>query len=333
MSLPVLHIWPGQWGLWSNDPPCLAAGLYLQLAMPGKFLISYCTNPDLSPSGVLPFLTHGREVVSPLSPIIKYISGLKGDTIDAGLNSFEISQKIAWCSHIEANLGDLVSYMLYSLPANWVNLTHRTLAYSLPVPQRYYVPGRIRGTHRPRLEAAGLWHQHVLEPSDLLPSKSSADHKEKIAQAFQREKACQTARDSFELYARLLQSDNQFVYRGRLTSLDVALAAHILVILKPPFPDPLFSDLLVKSYPTLVAHAERILQKSLDLPAPVHSSPNSHSISSLFPSFGNINRTPARSDKSDEDREFELVSWGWTALAVGSVGLYFLAIGSPLAWK
>lgn len=27
----------------------------------------------------------------------------------------------------------------------------------LPVPQRYYVPRRIRETYRPRLEAVGLW--------------------------------------------------------------------------------------------------------------------------------------------------------------------------------
>jgi hypothetical protein len=53
MSLPVLHIWPGQWGLSSVDPLCLTAALYLQLVIPGKFSISYCTNPDLSPSGLL----------------------------------------------------------------------------------------------------------------------------------------------------------------------------------------------------------------------------------------------------------------------------------------
>jgi sorting and assembly machinery component 37 len=64
-------------------------------------------------SGTLPFLTHGQQTVTSLSSIIKYISSLEGDTFktvnaDAGLNSFEASQKAAWCSHVEAKLGDLV---------------------------------------------------------------------------------------------------------------------------------------------------------------------------------------------------------------------------------
>ncbi|KAJ7087838.1 hypothetical protein C8R44DRAFT_649821 [Mycena epipterygia] len=319
-SLPVLHIWPGQWGLLSIDPPCLVAALYLQLTIgPGKFTISYCTNPDLSPSGILPFLTHDQHVLSPLSSVIKYISGLGDEaaSIDAGLNSFEISQKTAWCSHVEKNLGDLVSYVLYSLPDNWVKLTHPALAYSLPVPQRYYVPSRIRNTRRPRLEAAGLWNQPTAEPKNLGGSpKNFPDHKETIAQTFQRDKVLQTTRDSLDMYARLL-GKNQFVYHGRLTTLDIMLAAHLLVILKPPFPDTLLSDLLTDSYPTLVSHAERIMEMTSHLPAPLHSSPQGPSIRSLFPSLiGGSER-----EKSEEE---ERVNWGWASLAVGSVGLYLM---------
>lgn len=55
-SLPaeglVLHIWPGQWGLPSFDPICLATVLYLQLAIPGKFCVAETSNPDSSPTGV-----------------------------------------------------------------------------------------------------------------------------------------------------------------------------------------------------------------------------------------------------------------------------------------
>jgi sorting and assembly machinery component 37 len=78
--------------------------------------------------------------------------------------------------------------MLYS-PTNWAKLTHPNLAYALPVPQRYYVPGRVRTTHRPRLEAAGLWIQPPIESRNLLSSSlSSPDNQDKIAQAFQRDK-------------------------------------------------------------------------------------------------------------------------------------------------
>ncbi|KAG6376497.1 hypothetical protein JVT61DRAFT_2490 [Boletus reticuloceps] len=47
----VLHIWPSKWNLQSLDPTCLAAVMYLQLTIPGKFKVAPCTNPDKSPNG------------------------------------------------------------------------------------------------------------------------------------------------------------------------------------------------------------------------------------------------------------------------------------------
>ena len=48
----VLYIWPGRWNLFSIDVQCLAAVIHLQIAIPGKFAIVECADPDLSPSGV-----------------------------------------------------------------------------------------------------------------------------------------------------------------------------------------------------------------------------------------------------------------------------------------
>lgn len=48
----ILYIWPGQWELPSFDPLCLAAVLYLQLAIPGQFGVIECSNPDAPPTGV-----------------------------------------------------------------------------------------------------------------------------------------------------------------------------------------------------------------------------------------------------------------------------------------
>ena len=47
----VLHIWPGDFGLASIEPTCLAAVLYLQLVSPGKFTVEESTTPDYSPNG------------------------------------------------------------------------------------------------------------------------------------------------------------------------------------------------------------------------------------------------------------------------------------------
>lgn len=36
----------------------------------------------------------------------------------------------------------------------------------MPIPQRYYVPNRIRELHKPRLEAVGLWPAETEAPSE-----------------------------------------------------------------------------------------------------------------------------------------------------------------------
>jgi sorting and assembly machinery component 37 len=130
----VLHIWPGQWALPSFDPQCLAALLYLQLAIPGQFHVAECSYPDLSPTGKvfrvffcclkiyhrrigqLPFLTHERHVVAPCTSIIRYISSLSKSehamysnaNLDAHLTPSEKSKRTAWFSHAGSHLGDLV---------------------------------------------------------------------------------------------------------------------------------------------------------------------------------------------------------------------------------
>src|ERR1700733_10997333 len=47
--------------------------------------------------------------------------------------------------------------MFYAVEENWSKLTHPISASGLPIPQRYYVPGRLRDMWKPRLEASGLW--------------------------------------------------------------------------------------------------------------------------------------------------------------------------------
>lgn len=109
---------------------------------------------------------------------------------------------------------------------------------------------------------------------------------------------------------------------SRLTTLDIMLAAHLLVILKPPFPDTLLSDLLTDSYPTLVSHAERIMEMASQVPTPLHSSPQGPSIRSLFPSL--IGGSNHEHGEQSEEYSEERVRWGWASLAVGSVGLYLM---------
>ena len=49
----VLHIWPSRWDLPTFTAECLASVIYLQLAIPGEFVVEESINPDLSPNGAL----------------------------------------------------------------------------------------------------------------------------------------------------------------------------------------------------------------------------------------------------------------------------------------
>jgi sorting and assembly machinery component 37 len=123
---------------------------------------------------MLPCLQHGHARAAGL-PAVLHTAARAGHDLDAHLARAERAQRTAWCAHAAQHLGALVvrahgvgavtracsrdtqAHALYGLPANWAGLAQPALAAGLPVPHRYYVPGRVRDAHRPRLAAAGLW--------------------------------------------------------------------------------------------------------------------------------------------------------------------------------
>ncbi|KAF8892459.1 outer mitochondrial membrane transport complex protein-domain-containing protein [Infundibulicybe gibba] len=346
-----LYVWPGRWELPSIDPNCLAAVLYLQLAIPGKFSIVECANPDLSPSGQLPFLVHEQQSISTLGPIIKFIAGLKKGgsentpitTSDAFLSPRERAQKFAWCAHVESHFGDLVYHALYGVHLNWAELTLPALVTMLPVPQRYYVPGRLRDSYRPRLEASGLWNRPVDDKTSKKSFQESLktitkeeDHKETFLHTFERDKILAKARLAFETYSRLLDS-NSILSEARITALNVTLAAHTLLLLNPNYPDPLLKDLMLNSYPSLVAHAKKVYGDAFGPSAPKipHASPPKYTLWTLIPyhSLNNRHQPRAKIPKTGElqsDTQFQRMRWGFFGLAAGCIIAFVTIMGSPI---
>ncbi|EJF65843.1 hypothetical protein DICSQDRAFT_177268 [Dichomitus squalens LYAD-421 SS1] len=275
-----LHIWPSHGDVVSFDVSSTAALLYLQLTVPGHFSVTHCANPDLSPSGQLPFLTHGLHHVSGLSAIIAYVRKLRNaHNLDGHLTSVQTAQLTARIAHVESSYGDLVNHMLYSLQENWSSVTAPALVSMLPVPQRYYVPSRVRKSHKPRLEAAGLWHVPEVEGEPEEPRRVLGRRKKqhapneahKFKTAFERENVVEKARAVFDVYDRLLGDHQFFTGSETPTTLDVVFAAHTHLLLNLPFPDPLVSSVLTGSYPRLAAHHAAVLR--IALPDPAHFPP------------------------------------------------------------
>ncbi|KAG2032955.1 hypothetical protein BDR03DRAFT_1014808 [Suillus americanus] len=113
----------------------------------------------------LPFLVHGQvATVSSISAVVSFISSLAGARdFDASLSTPQRAKQTAGCSHVEANIRDLV---FCSLDDNSWKFTNPTKTSILPIPQPYDVPGRIRETRRlvRTLEAAGVRTQATSGP-------------------------------------------------------------------------------------------------------------------------------------------------------------------------
>jgi len=275
-------------------------------------------------------------------------SSRKYGDLDSTLSTTEKAQRVAWSAHVETNIGDLVAHMFFSLSDNWWKLTNPAYASVLPVPQRYYVPGRIRETFKPRLEASGLWNLPSTEPKEknLFAQKKeeSKDQKHIYDKAFKREKLLAKARSALDIYIKLLGS-KQFFFHEWPTTLDVLLAAHVLLVITPPFPDPLLKSLFLESYPSLVAHAKLILSHAFPVSGkrvisgkevisqmPPISPPASYSLSSLLPFSARSLGEPK--SKDPEDVRLHKLRRRWIGLAVASIfgyGALIIASASRLA--
>ncbi|KJA27465.1 hypothetical protein HYPSUDRAFT_179521 [Hypholoma sublateritium FD-334 SS-4] len=344
----ILYIWPSQWELPSFDPLCLAAVLYLQLAIPRQFSVIECSSPDGSPTGQLPCLVHEQYAVALYPSIVKYISGLQTADfktypradLDASLSHKEKAQKVAWHAHAESHLGDLVYHYLYSNQENWRKLTGTALASMFPVPQKYYVPQRIRDSYRERLLAAGLWKNFVEEtaespfPRDVKPLETKKElHKNPaISQAFERGKVLQKVQTELDIYQKLLDGKS-FIFRNQLSSVDVLVAAHILLLTNPPYPDVLLKNLLVEIYPTLSSHAQSVFNAALGEGKSLSCiPPPSLSLWDVIPSWPKGHASKKQS--TDEEIQYRKIRWGFFGLALGSLVTYLSIISPrPSVWQ
>ncbi|KAF4615516.1 hypothetical protein D9613_002752 [Agrocybe pediades] len=347
-SLPspslILHVWPGQWGLPSFDPLCLAAVLYLQIAIPGKFSLKECSNPDASPSGQLPFLVHDQHVSTSFESIVKYVSGLRESdyekyehaNLDITLNATQRSKRVAWFAHAESHLADLVYHNIYANVDNWSNVTLPALAAIFPVPQKYYVPRRMRDSYFPRLEASGLWKSVVEEekptekpfPRDVRPAeKKKLSNDASLSLAFDKEKTLTRARAELDIYAELI-GDQPYTFGQRVSSLDVLIAAHVLLLIYPLFPDTLLKDLLIQSYPSLVALSRRVHAVAFESGNPdIMLAPAASSLWALLPSWPGRQKPAPKDSNAPEDIHYTHMRWGFVGLAVGSLLAYLVLVG------
>jgi sorting and assembly machinery component 37 len=185
----TLYIWPHHWNLPSFDPDCLSSVFFLQLNFAGQYDLVECTDPDLSPSGTLPFLVHNSKQIATSRSILSYLSTLKDERENGAIEEDKIkAQRTAWNAYANRQLRDIVvcellpqshtrtelsddyaqNHVLYANAENYRAGVHSALVAILPLPSRYYVPARLREEVRANLEPVGLWK---LDEEDEKPKK------------------------------------------------------------------------------------------------------------------------------------------------------------------
>lgn len=106
------------------------------------------------------------------------------------------------------------------------------------------------------------------------------------------------------------------------TFFGILLAAYLLLLLEPPFPDSSIQSLLIDSYPALVSHARRVQEvASNSCPVEVYP-PTGYSWSSVIPWPRSDKGGMNSKTKTDDDIRFERMRWGWIALAAGIAVVY-----------
>lgn len=304
----TLYSWPHLWNLPSFDADCLAVILYLQLAFPANYSVVECTDPDVSPSGTLPLLFHNSTKISGVSSIFAYLSTLDGKSdewahgttavpnLDEALSNEQKAKSVAWKAYLNTHVSNLVvrsarsssqdknpktlqNHSLFVLEHNFTQVVHRDLVPLFPVPQRYYLPSRLRAALQPRLESAGLWvianDSGTSETSEqpfqslgaqlrIKASQTRATRDTLISTAFAREKVIERARTSFDLLTPLiLASPSPFFFASsgeQPTTLDITLAAQLLVLVRAPLPSNPIYELLKDSYPALLEHGQAVME-------------------------------------------------------------------------
>ena len=96
------------------------------------------------------------------------------------------------------------------------------------------------------------------------------------------------------------------------------MAAHTLLLLNPPFPDPILEDLITESYPSLAVHARLVLSQAFPDPtvSPLtYHKPSTHTWSALIPTFGSNIPKP---EPDEVEKEFTKMRWAWVGLAIVS---------------
>ncbi|WVQ79610.1 hypothetical protein IAT38_001710 [Cryptococcus sp. DSM 104549] len=361
MSAPttLIHATPSLDKLPASDAESLYLVSLFQQSLPsGSWAVT--TGAWGDNGGKLPFVTHrGHRVPA------GHIHSLPGfEDPDERLSSEDKVDSLCWKAYIEQNVVDLVNHTFYSLPPNYPQTIAKAQFQDLGFPQNQYIPQRLRSIIKTRLQHVGLWglgglnvgdaadedrkrmeEEFVVGPGGTVAPRAwngwrSGQEVEKRKRKWGEQQLESRVKTVFDPLTRRLGDDTYFFGDSPSTA-DLTFFSQLTFLLTPTLPNPFLPDFLRASYPSLVAHHDRVLAALFPLgwpSAPRHAraaaqpSSWSETIASWLPGGGAASaptekEKEKKGPKTKKEVKFERGRWLWFAGATVAMVTYVFASG------
>jgi metaxin len=236
-----LQVWPGDWGLPSVDPQCLAVLVYCKLSK-APVTINKVSNPWRSPSGQFPVLIHSEGIESKVTQIFSFLQS-QNYGIDRDLTAIQSSDCLAFSALIKKKLLPAVLYVWWVDSKSYVEFTRPWYASVLPFPLGMYVPLRKRNACIARLQAT--------YGDDYFGDTSRES------------KIMRDAKECLNLLSANLGDKNYF-FGSKPSSLDALVFGYIVSLLQAPLPNNMLQNHL-KACQNLTQLSTRMLEENFPL--------------------------------------------------------------------
>lgn len=148
-----LHQFPPVWGLPNASPFCMKLETYLRMAqLP---YVRVAASPRGAPTGKLPYIEDGNQIVGDSSLAIEHLIRRYGDTLDQHLNDNERATALAFRRLLEEHLYWVLVYSRWVVAENWPQVRQAFFG-GLPMPLRLIVPPLVRLQTRRALYLQGI---------------------------------------------------------------------------------------------------------------------------------------------------------------------------------
>ncbi|KAI5305707.1 hypothetical protein KEM56_003549 [Ascosphaera pollenicola] len=290
-----LHVWGPAFGLPSIDAECLAAIIYLALAVPKikpdsseeQWVIIPDAETAAVPTNELPALRNPSGYwVSGFRNIVHYLDQYSDGqwNLDSWTTEKERADCFAYSSFLKAKASTLIDLSLYVSSENYDNATHLALFKLLNWwPNTWIIPRRMRDDAKSRTAHLGLTgldlHDALKEQrkdsreaiaESQIPKSLQKTPKDSVSEALARGATVSPTRIQLDAMVTELvkplhhllashQSKTYLIGEGdRPTSLDCIAIGYLSIALIPGLPSPWLRDSIASQSAQLVAYVDQL---------------------------------------------------------------------------